>query len=626
MKKRVFFGISIIFLIISFSFVIAQEDDAELSVEDKGYACLRDKVEDRTCDALTTEEKIFSLLAIRECKDELIADSQDDSKCWPDGNCNLKTTAQAILALNDVNYDTSKAEEWLLSQNTTSAQLDWYLQIESSKPVSCTITPTGPTGTTDVEFGEDKTITSLSGGTCFTGSQVGDYWLKISSSCYDREFTTSCNESFFTTLLYQKAGGDSPIGGDFPIYVSGTTRSGEAEKVNSFCFKRGGTCRYEGSLWAAVALDPLGNDMTPYLPYLVVMEGDNKNYFPEAFLWHLTGDTTFYNDLLNRQTSFGSAHYWDIPGGGGRYYDTALALYFIQLDSDEKTNAVNWLSESQQQDGCWSQGSIRDTAFVLYSLFGTGSFFGGNGDGNGNGDGLDGALDCEVSGYYCMSGLSCLTEAGGSILEGYDCGAGFVCCSEELTLDSCFVQGGEICGSGEICQGGNSAISSDTDKCCIGGTCVITTGGDEYTCESNDGICRIYGCNDDEEESFTYSCEFGDSCCFSKTAPADGGEGGRTSTIWIWVLVILIVLVVLGIIFKDVLRRSLFRAKSGFGRGRARPGYGRRPGYPPPSPLTGRPDRMPMPREMPPSSRRRPPARPRGELGDVLKKLKEMGR
>lgn len=672
MKKEVLFGILIIFLIIAFSFVIAQDNDAELSVEEKGYVCLEEKVEARTCDRLNTQEKIFSLLAIGKCKDELLANSQDNGKCWPALSCDVKTTAQAILALSEAGYDTDKAETWLISQNSTSADLIWYLQIESSKPMyDCTITYSG--GTAQVSFGEDKLITSITGG-CFSGSVGVDYWPKISPLCYDKEFTISCNESFLTTLLYQK----DP---DSPIYVSKNVQSaaedGETtEKVSSFCFKKGGVCNYEGSLWAALVLDSLIYDMAPYLPYLVAMENEYRNYFPEAFLWHLTGDPVFYNRLLTRQMSSGVnpiIYYWQVSGEG-KIYDTALALYSIQYDEpEEKTKAINSLSELQEQDGCWNHGNIRDTAFILYAVWpgGGGYYPDGNGDDNGNGDEciddndcltdetcVSGSCvsicindsdcasgeicvsggcitpsktDCGAAGYYCMSGYSCKFEAEGNILDDYDCTGGFICCSKKLTLNTCSAQAGVICSSGQICQGGNVVAASDTatgQKCCVGGTCTTTTG-DEYTCESNGGECRMYGCEDDEEVSSAYTCEWGDDCCFKKTDGAQDGE--KKSYLWIWILVILIVLVVLGIIFKDTLRRSLFKLKSGVGRGRAKPGYGRRPppgrpGYPPPAPLTGHPERMPMPRGLPPRPRRLPTRRPRGELGDVLKKLKEMGK
>ena len=607
MKKEVLIGILIFSLIFAFPLLLAEDENSSssLSVEDKAYECLESKVGD--CSTLTSlEDKIFSLLAIKQCSDEVLDLSQGNGECWPSTNCDLETTAKAVIALDNSNKDVTDAETWLKDQSKTSTDLVWYLQIESSNPTTCTISYEGGAGSisTTVSFGEDKAITSITGGNCFS-SYIGDYWPRINTVCYDKNFTVSCNESFLTTLLYQKNVLNSPI------YVSGTTSSASAggqttEKLNAFCFKKGSICDYEGTLWAALALDTLGNDIIPYLPYLITVKEDHKNSMPDSFLWHLTGDTSFYNDLMNQQSNIGGNYYWQ-KSNQGKFHDTAVALYSLRYDeSSEKLNTINWLTTSQDDDGCWNNGNIRDTAFLLYSVWPR-TLPGDPGFGGGEDD-------CELAGFSCMSSYSCVMEASGSILNDYYCGAGFVCCSAGITFDPCSVQGGTICFEGETCSGGTTAVASDTElgqECCIGGTCAVSTA-DEYDCESSGGICRMYGCEDGEDESTSYTCAYGDSCCFESTF-YDEPAGEKKSTVWIWILLILIILVVLGIMFKDQLRRFLFRAKPGGGK-RRRPG----PGFPRPAPLTGRPGRPPGPGP-------RPSRRPKGEIDDVLKKLKQMG-
>lgn len=609
MKKEVLMGILIFSLIFAFPLLLAEDENSSssiLSVEDKAYACLEDKVGD--CSTLTSlEDKIFSLLSIKQCGDEVLEASQGNGECWPSSSCELETTAKATLALDSSNRDTTDAETWLKTQSKTSIDLLWYLQIESSNPTTCTIAYEGSAGTvsTTVSFGEDKSITSISGGNCFS-SYVGDYWPRINVACYDKEFSVSCNESFLTTLLYQKNVLNSPI------YVSGSTSSASAggqtvEEPNSFCFKQGSVCDYEGSLWTALALDALGNDMTPYLPYLIVMKDNYKPVIPDSFLWHLTGDSTFYNDLINEQSNIGGNSYWQ-KSSQGKFYDTAVALYSLRYDeSSEKLNTLNWLTTSQEDSGCWNNGNIRDTAFLLHSVWPRtvpgGLDFGG-------GD------DCELSGFSCMSSYSCVNGASGSILNDYTCGASFICCSVDIAFDTCYVQGGSVCEESEICSGGTTVAASDTgsgQECCIGGICTISVI-DEYDCEISGGICRISGCNSEEEESTSYTCAYGDNCCFGSSTN-DEPAGEAKSTVWIWILLILIILVVLGIMFKDQLRRVLFRAKSSGSR-RSGPG----PGFPRPAPMTGRPGR---PFASGPGPR--PTRRPRGEIDDVLKKLKQMG-
>ena len=72
MKKSVLFGVLIILLILNVSFIIAQENETKV---DNAYECLEGKVEGR-CSSLSSEERIFSLLAIGECEEEIISDEK----------------------------------------------------------------------------------------------------------------------------------------------------------------------------------------------------------------------------------------------------------------------------------------------------------------------------------------------------------------------------------------------------------------------------------------------------------------------------------------------------------------------------------------------------------------------
>ena len=607
MKKEVFlFGVLIMALICSMSYATA---DTNASGVDKAYECLEEKVEEK-CDALSSEERIFALLAIGECQDEIIADSQND-ECWPGSGCRIKTTAQAILALDKANVDVDEAVEWLSSQNTTPKDIDWFLQIESSEETTCTITYSG--SSYQITIGEDKKISS-GAGSCLSLSE-GAWWLKVSSGCYNEEFEIKCHDnSFLTNLLFKKTTSST-------IYVSEKTTSASAEastyeKINSLCFAQGGSCDYEGSLWAALVLDYLDKDISSYLPYLVIGADENTRSLPESFLYFLTGE--FRNDLLSKQMN---SEYWSVSGD--KFYDTALALYPFSDEPQEKTNSKNWLLEVQDNDGCW-QGNVRNTAFILHSLWPRD--FGENGDDE-NGDdenGEEDEIDCEDAGYYCISSISC-QEAGGNELD-YSCAGMFVCCDKEQVIETCSEQGGEICNSNENCIGGTSMDTFDLDygeTCCIGGRCEEPE--EEADCEDNFGTCREE-CEENEEESFDYACDSWDICCMEKTI-----EDDPKNYLWVWILLGLIFLIVVGIIFKDKLRTFWFRTKSKFGKSRPGPRPGPRFGFPPSRrmPLT-----RPMPRRILPPTQRppvrrpmpKPKAKPKTELDDVLKKLKEMGK
>jgi hypothetical protein len=596
--KRVFlFGILILLILplITSENVTMDNSDNEQAKISEAYSCLRDKIGDDCSSSI--QDNIFSLLAVGKCKDEVIDDSSGE-ECWPKNNCDVKTTAQAVLALDDAGTSTSKAEKWLLSKNNTSPDLTWYLEIESPKATICEITYSGASYTVSID--EEKRI-STSAGSCLTLSE-GGWWLRVSQSCYGNEFEISCNEQFLTTLLFSKEGSST-------IHISEKTSSASAEgttkeKINSYCFMDDGSCDYEGTLWAAFVLGSLDYKISYYVPYLISMKEQNEEYLPESFLYFMTGYTDFRNELLLKQKT----DYWD--ESGDKFYDTALALYPFQYEEvQEKSKSKEWLLEIQQDDGCWDGGNIRNNAFLLYSLW---PDLSGKGTAGGGGD------DCEDSGYYCMSEINCI----GNILKQYDCAGTFKCCDTPKSSNTCVEQGGEVCTSGQTCSG--DTIDADDlslgEVCCTGGICEAQE--QKTECEIYGGECG-YSCGDNQEES-SYECNGNYICCIEKT----GGESWLKSLFsggaWlIWLLAVLIILAVFGIIFRNKLKSYFYKIKSKFGRGKPGSG-GTYPRFPP----SATPVNRPLPRRiLPPSYQsKKPYPRKKSEIDDVLKKLKDMGK
>ena len=574
---------------------ISISETDETSKINKAYDCLKEKIDDKECDSLTLEQKIFSFLATSKCKSELMEDSSNN-ECWPSGDCTIKDTAQASLALSQRGSSSSKVGDWLISQNTTPSDLIWYLQIETTSSSECDISYDGGGGT--VFISEERKI-SGNPGSCLSIAQDG-YWLRISSSCYDRDFNVVCHDSdFLVNLLFKKDTSST-------IHISERTQQGSAEetvteKVESLCFSTGSSCDYEGSLWAVMALNDMNYNIDSFIPYLITMAEDNTEFLPESFLWAVTGYDDFKTTLFDNQKPDG---YWQ--EGSDKFYDTALALFPIAGDPIPKNNAKDWLLKVQDDDGCWLD-NIKNTAFILASVWGPKNL-GGEPE----------VEYCRDNDGFCMAALDC-TNAGGDIFD-FSCSAGLKCCSVASIEKSCEDLAGEICERGEQCS--ITEVDSSDGTCCTGVCEEIPE--EEYTCISEgNGDCKTT-CSSNEEESNDYTCQFtGDSCCISK-------EGG--SYLWIWILIILIFLVVLAIIFRDRLRPLWMRIKSKFKKG----------GKPQQSPRRGMPpNRFPMvpsrripqtrnsPRRLLPPPRRPTPQPARknsGEFEDVLKKLKEMGK
>ena len=318
----------------------APETDANTISNKKGYEWLTNEV-DGKCDELTLNEQIAVLLALgyksdinSECKNALAPTA--DIECWPIGNCNLKTTSQAILALSKAGYNTEKAVEWLISQNITSTDLIWYLEIDADGKTDCKISY-GSTEKT-ITIDEDKKI-NKDAGSCLSRAQ-DNYWLKIDDGCYDKNFTISCDQSFISTLVYEKKQGST-------IYVSSQTESASADgktehTVNSYCLSTSSNCDYEGSLWATFALSQTGNDISGFLPYLIAMadEDANQKYLPSAFLLMITDYSEYITTLANEQKTEG---YWQTSDSNSRFYDTALALLALySINTDQADAAKTW--------------------------------------------------------------------------------------------------------------------------------------------------------------------------------------------------------------------------------------------------------------------------------------------
>jgi len=595
MKKKVSF-ILLFLLVLSSSLIIAAETN---STEAKAYACLESKVNNK-CSTLSTEEKIFSFLAIGKCKEELLAD-ESSVGCWPKSDCSIKTTAQSILALRKSGGVTTEAEDWILSQSISFTNVEWFLQIETTNKSSCTVSYSDNSYVFLV--GEDKSL-SRSAGKCL--SVYDDYWFRVSPSCYEEEFSISCEGSFWTSLLYQKK--NSPATYDF--YVSDKTNSASGdgtttEKIKSSCFSETKNCDYEGTLWSAIVLKSLGKDVSAYIPYLITMADDNSKYLPESFLYILTNN--FKIELLAKQKE---SKYWF--ESGNKFYDTAVALFPFQNEETltEKTNSKAWLKDMQGNNGCW-QDNIRDTAFLLYSLWARK---------------MPDVKDCETSSYFCSSTAACSSATGKVLTEYSGCLGTNICCDKEEEIKSCTEQGGKLCSSDEECINGVEVTASDSSGkvCCAKGTCEIPEETEESECELNDGTCKST-CSSGEKSTSDY-CPLSDICCTTQS---------KGSYLWLIILFsVLIVLTVVGIIFRKQLRELLIRIKSKFGKGkpsttqpigRFPPAYPRPYSRTVPTTVTKTVTKtFSKPVLKTASSSKLKPKK--SEIDDVLKKLKEIGK
>lgn len=570
-------------------------------IKNKAISCIQDKVEKNGCSGFGLEDQIFSLLSTGQCKSDLLSKAQNQ-KCFGIQDCAIKITSQAVLALSASNSNIDSYKNWILSKSADAPGINWLLQIETPESSSCTLLDSEQ-NEYSVSIDDEKKLELSGSQDCLSLDDTG-YWLEINPSCTNQEFEITCDKNFLANILFRKELSQT-------LYVleespESASAGGTAalKQKESLCFKDGNLCSYEGTLWAVLVLDKLKTDISSYLPYLIAFEEDNEALLPESFLYSLTDGQSFRSELLLKQKG---NKYWD--EAYDRYYDTAAALMSISNEpSEAKDNSLIWLKGIQGEDGCWDSGNIARTGFLLYSIWPT----------KATGAPVE---DCEDFGNFCISDITC-SEAGGEILD-YSCPGFSVCCSEDEPSLTCEELQGEICDDTvQECDGSEDYTASDVgsgETCCIG-SCKEKQAEIESECEQNFGVCRDYGC-DPNEESLSFSCDFTyQSCCTVKAEKKGLG--------WLWALIILIILTALAIIFREKLKDFYFELKNKSKKG-------------PRPPKTGAPmhrpaqqQRMPLrtiipPRPHPTMPRRpMPPAqgRKKGDIDDVLKKLKEMGK
>jgi len=618
MKKGAFvlaflFALSLSLVIVS----AANEttDDSDNTV-DKGYTCLENSVKNST---MSFQNAVFASLALgsRTNIDRVISNEKKSSAyCWPKSSCTLKETAQVALVYYREGKSTDGIESWLLSKNGTMTDLRWYLEIDATNHKNATCTVKYDSTKRTVNIRDDMKLEADPTG-CYDLSQ-NQYWLEINPSCYSKKFEITCTEDFVTTLLYTKSTGDT-------IFVSSETHSQASagtttEEIRAQCFKLGSTCDYEGSLWAVLALSKTGNDISSYLPYLIALADDNTRYFPDSFLYLFGIGQDSFTKLVNSQKS---SKYWEISGSpGGRYYDTSLAMMALSGNpTTQLDNAKDYLLSIQSKDGCWNNGNIRDTAFLLYA--------GWPREATGSGDGSGISMTCASAGKTCAKAADC-SDSGGSVLTDYSCSSfGEFCCSVAVQIKSCTAQEGKVCSSNQVCNG--RSVSSLDGACCIGDCGAKPV---EETCTIGDGVCRD-NCDDNEEEIPATCSTDGNVCCRAKTT--DDGGGGHL-WLWIFLFIVLIILVALAIVYRDRLKLEFLKLR---GKAQSSPVKRAPPSSPPSFPMGQRP--MPRPgmfsrpgvpvgRPMPPvrpnpSMPPRPSSAPRDkDMEETLRKLREMSK
>lgn len=565
-------SVFILVLLISFTFfafVTAQQTEEEKVA--KAYEWLINQVRGKWQN-LNIKQHVFSLLAL-QCNEtyfapgnnSLYAKSFADAKirCWGVGpskpltqdGCLLTETALAKIALDEFNHNSSKVTTWLLSRNMTQVQgINWYLEIDVDRGfnASCEIIY-GGVEENMFEITENKIVKINGNSKCFyiepSAPQGEAYFFKIKENeeCFSYKYTIKCWSSspvYRATLLYRKTG--STI-----WHVSSETASGKPGvpgsnkleeqpnplelEVKSYCLANPGqqNCDYEGTAWTAYALAKEGSDKAKvFVPYLIVFAEDNIKFFPESFLYPITGQERYATKILEAQKTVGiDKGYWLIqPIVYGRVYDTAHAGLALEAAGGEAiTKAKNYLLANQEDNGNLvaigygeaQKEAIRDTAFALWVFWA----------GECPGIGMPEEMLCVDMGfdYRCTTETACAPDE--ILIPDLVCGFGEICCKFVGTGEAeCADAGGsckDLCNETEfeiseiICPDWKYCCKAYSETYCneTGGKICETALGEECYGEeidTLDGKCCLGSCIGDTSNESCYDiglpCEDNEVC------------------------------------------------------------------------------------------------------------------
>ncbi|MEM4703087.1 MAG: hypothetical protein QXP53_01225 [Candidatus Pacearchaeota archaeon] len=561
MKKVVIF-ILIVFLILA-SFVIVHAQQTEQEKVEKVYSWLINKTRNRW-NTLDTKENVFALLALKSNSTYLEQGntslirrsySSGDMRCWSEKNftssqaeCKLVETALAKIALDELEQNTTRIENWIMSKNKTQTNIFWYLQIDVDRDTEAICEVDYLTNEEKIFIiHPDKTVSLNGASHCFENIvRHPQYWFEVKETpeCLGAEYAIKCwseNATMVTaTFLYKKNPNENRW------YVSTQTSTGvparpnEAAqdleprlKIPSYCLGEQDSCNYEGTLWATYALakQQKTEKANLFVPYLVVNrdDGNNRGFFPSAFLAAII-DGTFTQETINLQHRLG---YWKIQRADngtfyGTLYNTALAKLMLKEGTNFET-AKTWILstfKAEGQKGFFSDPAggtetpkkILENAFVLWQFWP--EYAPGYGAAIGQCTQLGGICkdDCSVNELDegqldCSYGQTCCKPLGGETenCSDYDGSCRDYCLSNETFWNQGSCLGGYICCvpfTKLYCEDIQGTFCNGTQVCSV--TEVETA--DSYTRNCCPGTCTETGTQNRHCYEIGKECETGEAC------------------------------------------------------------------------------------------------------------------
>jgi len=301
---------------------ISEEKTIQVNKINSGFDyLLSNQNEDGNFNDIT--ETALGALALKNVDDENLAisyllDNQDPTGCYPNGNCNVKDTSFALLALNEFNENYIKTKNWLKDASNNFELGVWSLKLEGSAVCG------------DIQLN-------------------GVYELDVE----DREINIICDNEIDFTLTHNY------LGGSYIIYeYTGNELNYAIDDSGCYGINYKSNCDYLSTLYASWALDEIKEDFPE--EYLEENKLDNRtiDHALGYILYQESYDKDWLlNNYLNDYWSYDSASISQEPN----YFVSALATYALRNEFLFE-EAKEYLRYKTEED-------VLSSSLILYLLF-----------------------------------------------------------------------------------------------------------------------------------------------------------------------------------------------------------------------------------------------------------------
>jgi len=471
-----------------------------------------------------------------------------DRNCYSIGNCRIKDTSFALLALNTLGESTENALKWLESkERVAKTQGDWLIQIFSTGSGRCSIMHEDERKFVDVngtthQLIFDKKIINFINIKQDLNTQINNPLEEFEVDC------TNIGGSTIISLLRQ-------TGDEYRIIQQEDTNKATL-KLKDICYGES-SCNKDDTFIASLILNIIDKDKElPTFQYLKDNAISNLDY---SILYEITNDER-YSDLLFQNQAPSKS--WD-----NDIFTTSIALFsFRNLQDNRVQEALTWLKSKQKNDG--SIGNQFETASSIYfALTADVSQISPPGAGGGAGGYCGDNIVQKESGEECDSESDTIKE--GAVKDcSNSCTSTCECAQVECRVD-------EDCLPGKQCNTKTFTCfsSEQTFQCSSDDDCPSS-----YMCDVVSRACKPLP-KEDEKCSSDIDCKTGEACnkitekCIAKEEDECGNnicsnqesesncpedcsqqvEKKKSSFWWVWLIVFLLGL---GILIFIIYRKS----------------------------------------------------------------------